>query len=209
MTNAGRDRSIPNSGYGFFTTEEGMGEHADDALEGVYTSHWESDPYGNEDGFDPTPAPKNVHIGIEVLRKTDKAVLARTDEFGDVWMPLSKVCFSANMKSASVPKWLEVKWHQERNGQAVIPARAAVPPGRRKAESKGPRPMTVVKYRDDLPEDMLKTYTKTYGMTDMGFLFVGEILNMPGHGLFINRYNDKTLPGLHIDSFRELTENET
>jgi hypothetical protein len=39
-------------------------------------------------------------------------------------------------------------------------------------------------------------------------LFIGEIKNMPGHGLFFCDSGQFEV-GLHIDSFEELTEDET
>ena len=40
------------------------------------------------------------------------------------------------------------------------------------------------------------------------FIFLGEITNMEGHGIFLSHQTGKIVSGLHIDAFRECTENE-
>ena len=44
------------------------------------------------------------------------------------------------------------------------------------------------------------------------YVYMGEIPNMPGHGIFLKMSNSKDthemIVGLHTDSFRELTEDE-
>ena len=42
---------------------------------------------------------------------------------------------------------------------------------------------------------------------DLPMIFLGEISNMPKHGIFIGR-SGKSYFGYHIDSFRELNEEE-
>ena len=42
---------------------------------------------------------------------------------------------------------------------------------------------------------------------DLPMIFLGEISNMPEHGIFIGR-SGKSYFGYHIDSFRELNEEE-
>ncbi len=204
MTNAGRDRSIPNGGYGFFTMGDSMGEIADDIVGDMYERDdmgWE----GFDEDYDPAPGPHNVEMEITVMRETDKAVLARTEEHGDVWMPKSKVAFNPKRTVASVPGWLEARWREERRG-GMSTAPCIVPPGRRKSKVADPRPMTIVTWKDDIPGGMREKYESLYGER---FLFFGEILNMPGHGTFINIDTNKTIVGLHVDSFRETTEDET
>jgi hypothetical protein len=41
---------------------------------------------------------------------------------------------------------------------------------------------------------------------DLPYVFLGEILQVPGHGVFLSR--DVTYMGLHMEDFRELTEDE-
>jgi hypothetical protein len=70
---------------------------------------------------------------------------------------------------------------------------------KRPKKYKLPRPMTFVKPLEG----------NEYWGLDKPFqiLYIGEIKNMPGHGLFLV---DKQFEiGLHIDSFVELTEDET
>lgn len=43
----------------------------------------------------------------------------------------------------------------------------------------------------------------------MLFIYLGEIPNMGGHGIFIGRESGKIYSGLHIDSFEEIPEDET
>ena len=43
--------------------------------------------------------------------------------------------------------------------------------------------------------------------TDLPLIFLGEIVNMPEHGIFIGK-SGKIYHGYHIWNFRELTEDE-
>lgn len=40
-------------------------------------------------------------------------------------------------------------------------------------------------------------------------VFLGEIPNMRGHGVYVERETGKILVGYHITRFRELTDDET
>jgi len=42
---------------------------------------------------------------------------------------------------------------------------------------------------------------------DLPLVFLGEIVNMPGHGIFVGN-SGKCYVGFHIWNFRELTEDE-
>ena len=67
------------------------------------------------------------------------------------------------------------------------------------------RPMTQVTWDiDTYSNEDQHTYRKTFGRGP--FLFVGEILNMPGHGFFIDMNKGKNLTGLHIENFKEWQE---
>lgn len=41
------------------------------------------------------------------------------------------------------------------------------------------------------------------------YLFLGEIIQMPGHGVFLDMETGQTYSGYHIDEFRESLEEET
>jgi hypothetical protein len=43
---------------------------------------------------------------------------------------------------------------------------------------------------------------------DLPLIFLGEIVNMPEHGIFIGK-SGKIYRGYHISDFRELTDDET
>lgn len=43
----------------------------------------------------------------------------------------------------------------------------------------------------------------------MIFIYLGEIPNMGGHGIFIGIDSGKVYSGIHIDSFEEIPEDET
>ena len=43
---------------------------------------------------------------------------------------------------------------------------------------------------------------------DLPLVYLGEILTMPGHGLFAGTKTGKIYSGFHIGNFRELTEDE-
>jgi hypothetical protein len=45
-------------------------------------------------------------------------------------------------------------------------------------------------------------------VADLPLIFLGEIVNMPEHGIFIGK-SGKIYMGYHISDFRELTEDET
>lgn len=64
-------------------------------------------------------------------------------------------------------------------------------------------PYTICRFKRTLPTDVLATYERTYGKR---FLFINEITNMQGHGLFIETMTMKVISGLHIDSFEVLPD---
>jgi hypothetical protein len=43
---------------------------------------------------------------------------------------------------------------------------------------------------------------------DMPLVYLGEIPNMPEHGVFVGHQSGRVYSGLHISQFTELTENE-
>lgn len=73
---------------------------------------------------------------------------------------------------------------------------------------KNPRPMTMVKLRFDKDEEIECKTPFRAEEKNLTFLYVGEIVNQEGHGLFIRNKDEKVFVALHIDDFRELTEEE-
>jgi len=58
-------------------------------------------------------------------------------------------------------------------------------------------------------DENLEFETNNYPFaTDLPLIFLGEIVNMPEHGIFIGK-SGKIYTGYHIWNFRELTEEET
>lgn len=50
---------------------------------------------------------------------------------------------------------------------------------------------------------------KKYPFTDdLPLVYLGEIANMPGHGIFAGTKTGKVYSGYHISGFRELTDDE-
>ena len=52
--------------------------------------------------------------------------------------------------------------------------------------------------------------TNDQGYIDLGnrYIFLGEITNMPCHGVFIDCVTNQIIHGLHIDDFKEVPEDE-
>ena len=75
-----------------------------------------------------------------------------------------------------------------------------------KKKIKMPRKMSLVKFDfDDVPTDYHKSYPFTKGGA---YLFLGEIVNMPGHCVLVCSKTGQTFVGYHTDNFIELTEEE-
>lgn len=78
---------------------------------------------------------------------------------------------------------------------------------KKKTEPKAPRLMSWVKLGEWAAEnDKQYGYTKTLG--EGPYIYFGEIPNMPGHCVVLNRQNKFTI-GMHIFNFVELTSEET
>ena len=57
-------------------------------------------------------------------------------------------------------------------------------------------------------DEKLEFETNNYPFaTDLPLIFLGEIVNMPEHGIFVGK-SGKIYWGYHIWNFRELTEDE-
>lgn len=65
------------------------------------------------------------------------------------------------------------------------------------------QPLSLVTYIDG---DTRLEYERELGKGP--FIYVGEIPNMPTHGVFIDVPTGLNKVGYHIDSFRELTDDE-
>lgn len=68
------------------------------------------------------------------------------------------------------------------------------------------RNLSLVKFNPNFaPKDweFYKHYRDLVGKT---FVYLGEIVNMPGHGIFVDYKSGKCYNGYHIDEFSELTE---
>jgi hypothetical protein len=68
------------------------------------------------------------------------------------------------------------------------------------------RNMSLVKFDyDDVPEKYHKMYPFEDGES---YLFLGEIVNMPGHCAVVCSQTGRTYIGYHTEDFIELTEDE-
>ncbi len=71
-------------------------------------------------------------------------------------------------------------------------------------EDKSIRVMSLVKLAPDL-----ERFRSNYPFAvDMPLVYLGEIVNMPGHGVFVSHKSGRIYSGYHIDSFVELSEEE-
>jgi hypothetical protein len=68
------------------------------------------------------------------------------------------------------------------------------------------RKLSLVTIKKDWVCDIVK---QAPFFSDLPLVYLGEIPNMRGHGVFIGFKSGKTYSGFHIDQFRELTEDET
>lgn len=66
------------------------------------------------------------------------------------------------------------------------------------------RPLSLVRLK---PEwlDILDRYPFA---KDLPLVFLGEIPNLPGHGVFLGHHSGHAYSGFHIDAFEELPEDE-
>lgn len=65
-----------------------------------------------------------------------------------------------------------------------------------------PRLLALVKLRSDIDGEGFP-----FG-EDQPLVFLGEIPNMPEHGIFVGFHSGRVYPGFHIWNFEELTEDE-
>lgn len=79
-----------------------------------------------------------------------------------------------------------------------------------KARRKTPRLMAWVQLdpNDIILQDLDKQYGYTKELGEGPYIFFGEIPNMQGHCVVMNRQNKFTI-GMHTDIFVELTDEET
>ncbi|MCB1887037.1 MAG: hypothetical protein KDH20_05500 [Rhodocyclaceae bacterium] len=68
-----------------------------------------------------------------------------------------------------------------------------------------PRKLSLVRLRPDVPAEVAGRYP-FHG--DFPLVFLGEIPNMAGHGVFVGYSSGRLYSGIHIDHFEELGEDE-
>lgn len=51
-------------------------------------------------------------------------------------------------------------------------------------------------------------YPKTGFYAEEVYVYLGEIVNMPGHGIFVGRRTQKVYFGYHIEDFEEISDEE-
>lgn len=69
------------------------------------------------------------------------------------------------------------------------------------------RPLSRVRHT----EEWMPIYDWMYKKEDaksFGFIYLGEIPNMLGHGVFISCYDSKIYTGMHLETFEEIPEDE-
>lgn len=64
-----------------------------------------------------------------------------------------------------------------------------------------PRPMALVQLRADVPAEVAGRYP-FHG--DLPLVFLGEIPNMPEHGVFVGYRSGRVYAGFHIRHFEEV-----
>jgi len=69
----------------------------------------------------------------------------------------------------------------------------------------GIRQYALVVFENYVDEEIKEQYEFS---KDMPLIYLGEIPNMLGHGIFIGYQSGKIYAGYHMDSFRELGEDE-
>ncbi|MCB1955606.1 MAG: hypothetical protein KDG55_08015 [Rhodocyclaceae bacterium] len=68
-----------------------------------------------------------------------------------------------------------------------------------------PRQLALVRLRADVPNEVAVRYP-FHG--DFPLVFLGEIPNMAGHGVFVGYHSGRFYSGIHISHFEELGEDE-
>ncbi len=68
-----------------------------------------------------------------------------------------------------------------------------------------PRKLSLVRLRDDVPNDVAVRYP-FHG--DVPLVYLGEIPNMAGHGVFVGYASGRIYSGIHVAHFEELGEDE-
>jgi hypothetical protein len=70
-----------------------------------------------------------------------------------------------------------------------------------------PRQLSLVKLKPALA--VMPTSKKLPFVNDMPLVFLGEIPNMPEHGIFAGHSSGRIYSGFHIEQFVELSDDET
>lgn len=76
------------------------------------------------------------------------------------------------------------------------------------SSSDEPRQYSLVVFKDWYKKE-LKKFNMQSWIDHEPFIYFGEIPNMPGHAVLVSHKTGKVFSGLHIEDFRELTEEET
>jgi hypothetical protein len=79
--------------------------------------------------------------------------------------------------------------------------------GKRTFMAKSLRKMSLVRLKKRWAEDPATKKAPFFG--DQPLVFLGEIPNMPEHGVFVGQHSGKIYSGIHISQFTELNEDET
>ncbi len=72
--------------------------------------------------------------------------------------------------------------------------------------AKPPRKMSLVRLKKKWADD--PAIKKAHFYKDQPLIFLGEIPNMPEHGVFAGHHSGKIYSGLHTRQFVEISENE-
>ena len=71
-----------------------------------------------------------------------------------------------------------------------------------------PRNLSLVKLADSVTDDMIKEYHYPFKRS-LTYIFLGEIVNMPGHCIVIEyKANHTVYSGYHTADFKELKKDE-
>ena len=69
-----------------------------------------------------------------------------------------------------------------------------------------PRPLALVKLKSEFASGAV---AKDFPfLKDLPLVYLGEIPNMPEHGIFVGHHSGRFYSGYHINQFVELNENE-
>lgn len=73
-----------------------------------------------------------------------------------------------------------------------------------KPKVKKPKPLDLVKLREERKKD----YTRMMFNADARFVYLGDINQVPGHGIFIELGTDRVLAGFDTGDFERVEDDE-